>query len=894
MKPLRLELQAFGPYVEKQVIDFEKISEKGMFLIKGSTGSGKTTIFDAITFALYGESTGEVYLKKAAGAGKGGKIGRNDLEDWRCTQAPQDMTTFVSFTFESHGHRYVFTRSLVPKRVKMAPLYEAGEIDEDGNVIPFFSNPKQNDLNGKAEELIGLTKEQFRQVVFLPQGQFERFLIAPSDEKEDILKRIFGTERWSEYANRFYEAAKERRDALAAEKKEIDISLADAGASSLEDLAGIISQLEQEKAEAEEAHRAFDGEKKQADLNRDIQLAEKFRPLHQLEKTAEQLAAQKGEIDTRREAFASAEKAESMRQIIAEHEKAAKEFERREAALGESRGALPQAGEKLETAQKAKSKHDEDSPVERLQKKIGEYETKKPFYDKYGELEAAHKEAETEHTAAEKEAGAAEKKMQAAAEAAGEAVKAFSDADREAKEYRDKYLEGICGEIADGLRDGEACPVCGSTAHPAPAARIPGSVSKDEVDLKEAARERARKKWDAAEAAKESAVKDRDKKKEKLDECGKKLAAAKTELEAAAGNLIDGIEDAGALTREIGKCRKAIDDHQKKSLALGEELADAQKALAELEQKVRQDETERDAAKGSLEEITKKLDESLSQKGYSDIGSVKGALRSEEERRQMHQEIIEYETQCRDNEQALAAKRKELEQQTEPDASGFEARQTAITGELNGYNSRHSVICSRIGELTEKEEKLRSRNDHYLSEIGEAESDLAFARTLRGDTSVGIQRYVLAVMFEQVIAYANEMLTNVHGGRYRLRRTDERGSGNKRGLELKVHDNRSPERDGRSVSMLSGGEKFLVSLALSIGMSTVAQKTGVRIEALFIDEGFGTLDDTSIADAMMVLESVRQSSGMIGIISHVQLLESVITTHLEVVKTEKGSFIELQ
>ena len=135
------------------------------------------------------------------------------------------------------------------------------------------------------------------------------------------------------------------------------------------------------------------------------------------------------------------------------------------------------------------------------------------------------------------------------------------------------------------------------------------------------------------------------------------------------------------------------------------------------------------------------------------------------------------------------------------------------------------------------------------------------------------------------------MLEKVHGGRYRLYRSDDKGAGNKRGLELKVYDNRSPDTDGRSVTMLSGGEKFLVSLSLSIGMSTVAQKTGVQIDALFIDEGFGTLDDGSIHDAMDILESVRKSSAMIGIISHVQLLESNIPTHLEVIKTKEGSAI---
>lgn len=894
MKPLKLELQAFGPYVEKQTIDFEKLSEKGMFLIKGSTGSGKTTIFDAISFALYGESTGEVYLKKASGAGKGGKIGRNDLEDWRCTQAPSDMTTYVSFSFESHGHRYVFKRGLVPKRVNLAALYEAGEIDEDGNIVPFFNNPKQNDLNSKAEELIGLTREQFRQVVFLPQGQFERFLIAPSDEKEDILKRIFGTERWSMYASRFFENANSRMNSLKTEKEEIDISLADAGVNSLKELGDKISGLKKEKEQSEDAHKAFDGEKKQDDLNRDIQLAEKFKPLHELEKAKELLAAQQGDIDAKKEAYSLADNAESIRTVIADFEKAESELERREAALQYSEAALPDAEVKVREAETAKTEHDNNSPIEGLQKKIGEYESKKPFYDKYGELESAYKDAEIEQKNAKKEVEKAEKKKAEAVKSVENAVIAFNDADREAKEYRDKYLEGIYGEIAEGLKDGEACPICGSLSHPTPAARIPGSVSKDDVDRKEAEREKAKKKWDSAESEKESSSRDWENKKEILEGKNNVFAAAKTEMDTAAKNLIEGIKDSVALVKQIEDFNTAIEDYQKEDKTLEADLAAAKKAHAELEQKIKQDKKERDTAKDSKEAISKELEEALRKKGYDDVASVKEDLKSEEERKQMQKEIVVFETQLKENEKALSEKKKELENQIEPDASTFEERQKEITKELNEYKENHSVICNKIKELTEKKERLDKKNEHYLSEISEAESDLAFARTLRGDSSVGIQRYVLAVMFEQVIGYANEMLSNVHGGRYRLCRTDERGSRNKRGLELKVHDNRSPEKAGRNVSMLSGGEKFLVSLALSIGMSTVAQKTGVRIEALFIDEGFGTLDDDSIADAMMVLESVRQSSGMIGIISHVQLLEGVIPTHLEVVKTEKGSYLELK
>ena len=280
--------------------------------------------------------------------------------------------------------------------------------------------------------------------------------------------------------------------------------------------------------------------------------------------------------------------------------------------------------------------------------------------------------------------------------------------------------------------------------------------------------------------------------------------------------------------------------------------------------------------------------------GYTDYLHVKSLLIDNAERTKLHEEIVGYATSCESTAEELEKKKNELHGKEEPDSAEFEQRQKEIDTESETFNAENAKLKTTIERLEKKHKSLSDKQAHFDAEIMQAESDLAFARKLRGVTGVGLPRYVLAVMFNQVIGEANQMLSKVHGGRYYLFRSDDKGSGNKRGLELKVHDNRSPEKEGRSVSMLSGGEKFLVSLSLSIGMSAVAQKSGVQIEALFIDEGFGTLDDSSIHDALDVLDGVRKGSGIVGIISHVALLQDNIPTHLEVVKSEAGSSIVLR
>ena len=374
---------------------------------------------------------------------------------------------------------------------------------------------------------------------------------------------------------------------------------------------------------------------------------------------------------------------------------------------------------------------------------------------------------------------------------------------------------------------------------------------------------------------------------ERLSSCHELLSAA-------------GLHISGSLEREISKvsigkavnvAKEQLTLYETRSKELQSIFSDAEKNLAELEASINGASEEYKQALVKFEEAKEKMNRALSTSGFEHFESVKSMLLPEDDRNDLHETIVKYETSLSNAEKELKKKQEELSEKSEPDKTKFEDRQNEISEELGEFNKKTAEIKTNVKRLSTKLVKLTKDKAHFDENIHQAESDLAFAKKLRGDTGIGLQRYVLAIMFNQVIGEANRMLSKVHGGRYHLFRSDDKGAGNKRGLELKVHDNRSPEKEGRSVAMLSGGEKFLVSLALSIGMSTIAQKSGVQIEALFIDEGFGTLDDSSIHDAMDVLDSVRKVSGTIGIISHVQLLEANIPTHLEVIKSERGSTI---
>lgn len=884
MKPLRLEFQAFGPYKDREVIDFCDLAKYGLFLIKGPTGSGKTTIFDAMTFALYGGGSG---------TDSKSKTGRNDLEEWRCNQAEDGTTTEVVFTFEAQGEVYRFSRRLFKKTKVFHTEFDVSKQDESGVFVTLLENAKEKEVTEKAESIIGLNKEQFRQVVLLPQGQFEKFLTADSSAKEEILTKIFSTDMWSKYAEAFYNKAAARKNMLEEKKKAVEASLKEEGEYTvIDELGKRVDELRDANASLEQQYKEYDAENKQKKLNADRELAGKFDRMHDLEATQRELQDREESVKELENKVANAEKVEVFREYISDCDKANQNLNIRVKALGDKQALWDPAQNAVNDAAAAKAEHENNSPVGELTKQIGEYESKRSLYENIDNLRAAAATEESNWYTAHKNAENIAKVADKADRTAADKYKDFELKDEAATDARRKYYAGIYGEIASALTDGEKCPVCGSMHHPEPAEKLEGSVSKSQVDQAETDRQNAADDFAKANKEKETKAEELKKAQENERELYDKYIAAKEAYTKSCEGMIGGINTISELDGVITSCNNKITSYNETMSGLEKAFGSATEHLATVKSDIANAEQEYTQAKDVYDSASERLIKELETQGYADTDAVRNIMLTAEEQKAIHTSIVEYKTQVKQVADDLAKAVGELNGIEEPDKTLFEGRQKEIEDTTKAYIRSKSENDNEIKRLDDKVAKLKGMEAQYKGKLDEAEADLKFAKQLRGDTGIGLQRYVLGIMFNQVIAEANNMLKHVHNGRYQIVRTNDKSAGNKRGLELIAHDNRKPMDKGRNVAMLSGGEKFLVSLALSIGMSSVAQKSGIRIEALFIDEGFGTLDDASIGDAMDVLACVRETNSMIGIISHVQLLESTIGKQIEVCKSDDGSFIK--
>lgn len=878
MKPCTVEFQAFGPYAGHELVDFEKLAARGLFLICGKTGIGKTMILDAITFALYGKSSGH---------------GRDDFEAMRCTNAAFDVTTYVRFTFENNGIYYRFERRLERKRKNLSASYMVWQKDENGTWTALFENAKEKMLNEKAEEIIGLSYEQFRQVIVLPQGQFEKFLTSDSADKEKILTSIFGEEKWQAVAQLMFEEATERRQQLKSLQEQISNSLQEEACETLAELEAVIAQKKERLVTMETAYQEGACEKQIRALRDRLALVSRFQDLRRGKARVRAYEEKQHDRAEQEKRIQDARRAEKVKELLLElHRAEAAQAERKTAvrAADQAAGQAKQQAEQIflqVTAQQQKNDEIEEKKAQKIQltAKITDYES----------IAALEQDFQKQRKAAESALQEAEQEKQVYESYAPKLVMLHEAYETDMEEHRNllaAYLAGITGELAASLVEGQPCPVCGSREHPQKAVRTEADTSKEHVEEKRAEADAVYQKLQQTMQKQEQAKKKYEEKQRLAQELQLAKETAYTRLAEMQNNLIPEIGSLAELQKKLQQLTDEIGKDTEKLQSLTKMLEQANNTVAETAAKAELARQEEELTQKKQEAAMQAVAKGLSEHGFADIKEAEQLLMGEKELEGMRRQIADYDAGKKAAEEQVMRLQEELGRQKEPDEEACKTELARLEKLQETYAKETAVLSETIRRLSQKAEKLALAGEGLEEKLLEAEQDLAFAKKLRGDAGTGLQRYVLGILFSSVIAAANRMLSMVHGGRYRLFRSDEKAQGsNKRGLELKVYDKNSEEHEGRFVSTLSGGEKFLTSLALSIGMSTIAQKSGIRIEALFIDEGFGSLDEDSITDAMQILGSIQQANGLVGIISHVQLLQERIPTKLRVEETEKGSHI---
>lgn len=852
MRPIRLEMSAFGPYAGVETVDFTLLGENGLFLIAGDTGAGKTTLFDAISFALYGVASGGAKRRS-------GKSFRSDFAD------PM-ADTWVSFTFLSGGKRYTARRS--PEYVKpgrKTPCAAEAELRcEDGRTWT-----KIETVNAAVEDLLGLSAGQFAQVAMIAQGDFLSILRADSKTRASIFRRIFDTQLYEDItsilrdrraqAAAANDAAQTAYTALAAQLRydaewEAQWPMAEYAASSIhgerlleaaqalvcrdggrlgqlskerERLEGELSAAVSELNGAETQNRGVDSlRQKQAQvdallaqgpemaaLSQTLEQARKARVVSRAEEGA--LREQKRLEDLRAQTW---RRQEAMRQAQAEAQAAAKAQE-----------AVPGQAERLEE-------------LARKQQRLAQA---LPLFKTYRQAEKTLKErrAELERALAEK----------------AEAARAYT-------RLSELYLADQAGILADELRAGQPCPVCGAREHPRPAAHLSNAPTKAQTDAAAALR-------DSTDAAAQALSRKCAEEQRDLENLSARLSEAIGGKEPSRDLEEECVRKHGQFTQTIERLKKEMEAVRKRDQQAQSAFNAARALLASAQEALASQEKAADEARGAYLNA-------LGDNGFADEAAYRAAVADMQTMERMTARLTRYEGE-------LAAARAAQASLSELWAGREPIDVQALKQRVEGLQTQSRRLLAQ-----EKEVEARYSNNQALVEsIREAVAlaasrakELAVADDLyrtasgnvKGAQKIPLENYILQYYFRRVILEANRRLDRMSDGRFSLCQKQEEGLSGKAGLALDVLDRHTGKV--RDVGTLSGGESFLASLALALGFADVVQarKGGVRLETLFIDEGFGALDEESLRRALEVLEELAGGKRLIGLISHVPVLKACI------------------
>lgn len=1011
MKPHRLTMRAFGPFAGETELDFDALGEHPLFLINGPTGSGKTTILDAICFALYGEATGAE--RRAA--------------DMRSQHADADRLTEVEFEFSLGAERFRILRRPAQWRPKARgegfteekPTAEVHRIQADG-AATLLVERKVSDADRFALESTGLTAEQFRQVMVLPQGRFRDFLLADSKQREEVFAQLFSTAIYRQLQDAFKAEAGRLRGEREALVNQCAGMLGNVEMETPEALEEAIAQVAAGLPPLREANTAAQARRVAADkaLDAGRELARRLDALAALERERDRLQAGLPEIEALAVQLADSSAARDISEPWVRLETCHTSLAQAEALLQQARQSLDQAQSREAEARAALQEAKAADPrLDALEQRLRELEQYRPRVERLktaGQVRestaARLQDAEQAHQAALRardEATAAQQRAAAELTQAREALLALPNlrttvesqaqqlqrleqhaqasaeltrleaVERQAAEARDvasgelerhgEALERIerlwsasrAGALASTLVDGEPCPVCGSQTHPRPAA--PPSDDAGDAAL-DAARQRQHRSAAALETARAQLARahvDVNAQRVRVESLAidpgsissgdlidalatnrERLQALEAierrlpELQTAADRFADplaGLEGrvtqaSEALTTARVDAARAIESFDLARAEVPEALqqADAldaasRAARTELQQLRRQRDAAEQAAsdrsaavataRGTFETCLQQVesarlaqaaadvewDAALTGSRFESVEAFRAALAFRTQAQAAEQRIREHRSAAEQNQARIDQFVETLETRTRPDLetlqqslAAADAQANSAAGNLGAAEARYEQLRSTQEKILAIGTRIEALDDEYAT-VG----TLADVTNGRNEQRLSLQRFVLSVLLDDVLVQASVRLRLMSKGRYDLRRSVESVGRGASGLELEVDD--AYTGGVRPVSTLSGGESFIAALSLALGLSDVvaAHAGGIRMDTLFIDEGFGSLDAEALDLAINALMDLRASGRMVGLISHVAELKERIDVRVNVESARTGSRISL-
>ena len=924
MKPLKLTMSAFGSYAGKNVIDFTG-QQQGIFLITGDTGAGKTTIFDAITYALYNQTSG----------------GERNGNMMRSQYARPETETYVELEFLYRGQTYrvrrnpdyKITKTLKNGKIREQKVPHSVELTlPDGTVFP----EKKNATDAKIIEILGLTADQFSQIVMIAQGDFLKLLYTKSDERKMIFSKLFRTDiYWKIQENlrrksmEMDERIQENDRAFEQEKSRI-IPLPESEELPLDELVERLRERLKDALKEQNLRRANVEE-----LNKKITKYEEinklFRSLEKIRQTGKELEARQAESKERRQQIENARKADKV--LVAEQQnlRQQQEVEQSAQAIAKMTETLANDQEMFETLktqqQEAEAKQKREAAD--IQKKMLALEQSFPSYEALQNARSEEQQAKkvwedlgktSEESFHKKKAGiAALKEQQKQQEQVVEQTKknweqTSLSASESAKHYEHMYeafLKEQAGILAENLSAGCPCPVCGSTVHPDPAKLSDHAVTELEVEQAKKTRAAAEEKRDMAYAAFEAEKTE----KQKLAQAVEKEEAdfvlaqtiAKQQRKEAEQNYVS-LQKIAEQIREklvypsLAEAKKQYAAMQKALAAAEQEIERKRQKVSELAeamntlkgQKLAEEENQKTAKKLAAK-TEKEYAKLLEKSGFVSEETYHLAILPERSRSKLEREEKEYESQClrQQSEQKLLEKQvsgktytdtTELNEQLKAEKQALKEAEKTYMELHTAYENDRSVL-QNCAVYLEKGKKLESE-DQVIKSL----SKTANGR-LSGSAKIDFETYIQRQYFKQIIHEANKRLLTMSNHQFILKLKEEANTGRKtnEGLDLSVYSLVTDSE--RDVKTLSGGESFLAALAMALGLSDIVEWSAGAIhpDMMFIDEGFGSLDAQSRQQAIEVLAELAGDSRMVGIISHVTELKEQIDRKLVVSRTDKGS-----